>query len=499
MEKKPVFIAARFRLLPDLSARIANLTGTAENDVRIVEVQRDLGGNYAVGFPEASPVRSLFTVEATGLLSDADADISALDASKTEATVRDSMRVALDAAQQQVMSANDEIDAAVLRQVLTTLREVSTENAPKRSAIVPRFGAVIGAIDDLIDRVSKPHPQQSAEARRLVLNDLPSFVYYANYGNLDAEIYLPHVIQNLERTDLSGSQEAKTRTLRVLFDFVKLDPREILELGQDVVTAQRRPTDDEIAAVAEKKKEREILLQSASARLTREFRDWWKQGDYRFRFQADGNHFRIWVSDDRRPEEVELEARSTGLQWFLSFYLVFLVESQEEHKDAILLLDEAGLSLHPLAQKDLITFFEGLADTNQIVYTTHSPFLVDANHLDAVKAVYVGDNGATSVSADLRSGGSQDARAKSIYAVDAALNLRVADTLLFGAAPVVVEGPSDQTYLNAIKTYLIGRGLLRPKREIVFVPAGGVKGIAAIASILAGANDDLPHSHQAKK
>jgi hypothetical protein len=124
----------------------------------------------------------------------------------------------------------------------------------------------------------------------------------------------------------------------------------------------RQPTEPEIAAIAEKKRERSILLQSAGTDLTTKFKQWWKQGNYRFRFEADGDHFRIWVSDDRRPEEIELESRSTGLQWFLSFYLVFLVESQGgAHQSAILLLDESGLSLHPLAQRDLAEFFNGLA------------------------------------------------------------------------------------------------------------------------------------------
>lgn len=130
-----------------------------------------------------------------------------------------------------------------------------------------------------------------------------------------------------------------------------------------------KPTEDEIKEKAEKKKERDILLQSASSKLTRDFRDWWSQGNYTFDFSADGKHFRIWVADEIRPEErIVLENRSTGLQWFLSFYLVFLVESQDSHSGAILLLDEAGLALHPLAQKDLSAFFNNLSKTNQIKY-----------------------------------------------------------------------------------------------------------------------------------
>ena len=64
--------------------------------------------------------------------------------------------------------------------------------------------------------------------------------------------------------------------------------------------------------------------------------------------------------------------------------------------------------------------------------------------------------------------------------------------LLIGCEPVIVEGPSDQHYLTAIKTLLIGNGSLKPVREIVFPPAGGAKGIKAVASILGGRDEALP-------
>ena len=104
--------------------------------------------------------------------------------------------------------------------------------------------------------------------------------------------------------------------------------------------------------------------------MTERFLSWWQQGNYQFRFQADGKHFRIWVRDSIRPEEIELEGRSAGLQWFLSFFLVFLVERTEAHRNAILLLDEPGVTLHPLAQEDLFAFFNSLSETNQI-FTRH--------------------------------------------------------------------------------------------------------------------------------
>ena len=213
---------------------------------------------------------------------------------------------------------------------------------------------------------------------------IPHFVYYSNYGNLDSEIYLPTVISDMNRTDLTGTTAAKVRTLRILFSFINLKPQEILELGKDVVLDDygnpvSNPSDEQLKDFSAKKDERTVLLDSASAKLTAKFRDWWKQGTYDFLLRADGYSFKIWVSDEKRPARVDLESRSTGLQWFLSFYLTFLVETAETLSNAVLLLDEAGLSLHPLAQKDLVHFFQSLAENNQIIHTTHSPFLFDIN------------------------------------------------------------------------------------------------------------------------
>ena len=265
-----------------------------------------------------------------------------------------------------------------------------------------------------------------------IKNELPKFVYYSNYGNLSSKIYLPNVIKWLNGKAVQGIEvnEDQVRTLRVLFDFVDLNPEEILELGKDPKElAMKRsgnnstpPSQKEIDTAEKSKEERSILLQSASVKLTKQFKEWWKQGEYKFRFEADGDYFRIWVSDNIRPDEVGLELRSTGLQWFLSFYLIFLVESQEQHKDAILLLDEAGLTLHPLAQKDLAHFFEGLSEKNQIINTTHSPFIIDTSNIDRCRVVYIDQDGYTVASSDLRQG-ADTLNAKSIYAVHAAMGL----------------------------------------------------------------------------
>ena len=119
--------------------------------------------------------------------------------------------------------------------------------------------------------------------------------------------------------------------------------------------------------------------------------------------------------------------------------------------------------------------------------------MVDADHLDRVKAVYVDDNGNTATSENLRAREVNVSQSQSIYAVYAALGLSVSDTLFLGCQPVIVEGQSDQIYLSFIKIYLIGKGLITPMREIVFPPAGGTRGVKPMVSILGAKDDELPY------
>ncbi|MEK3917277.1 AAA family ATPase [Paenibacillus sp. FSL H7-0331] len=493
MTEKPVFIEVKFRLSNNISIELSEYTLRPSEQFNEVIVKRDYSGKYHLDFPNLVHKIEPKKEDIISILNIAFDDINALNITvKAEENIKENAISLLGNQIKELESIETEINIQILKKIKDHLDEIDISKGSKRSTIVPRIGQVMDEFDDYISFLEMPDPRENEKVYETIINHLPTFVYYSNYGNLDSEIYLPQIIQNMSRDDIGIKEAAKARTLKVLFDFVRLKPQEIMDLGVDFQQGAT-PTEQQIAVVAEKKKERDILLQSAGTELTGKFRDWWKQGDYRFRFQADGNYFRIWVSDDKRPEDIELESRSTGLQWFLSFYLVFLVESSSTHKNSILLLDEPGVSLHPIAQRDLALFFENLSSTNQIIYTTHSPFMVDSNHLDRVKAVYVDDRGLTSVSSDLRAGEKKANQSQSIYPVHAALGLTISDVLLQGCYSVIVEGPSDQIYLSSIKNYLIGRGLITPNREVIFIPSGGVKGIQAVASIITGKGQSLPY------
>lgn len=493
MKLKPTFIEARFSPDEGLAQKLATLCHSVPAAFEEIEISRDFSNNVYVSFPKAPTSRKIQRARINSILSSAATEINAITPMKLEEEAATRIKATVSKASAE-LAAKDEFTADDLVAISEALPVI--EGTAKTSSIGPRYAQLQSDIAAFSNEIAVALPNQVDEARALAYKEMPSFVYYTNYGNLDSEIYLPHVIDNMAREDLGAKEQAKVRTLKVLFEFVGLKPEEILELGLDFkapLGKDREPTEEEIAAIAEKKKERSILLQSASTKLTQEFRSWWKQGEYRFRFEADGDHFRIWVSDDKRPEEVELEGRSTGLQWFLSFYLVFLVESRDTHAGAVLLLDEPGTSLHPLAQKDLSAFFDGLSQSNQLVYTTHSPFLIDSDRLDRARKVYVSANGTTKATPDLREAeGDDKAQRASGYAVYAALGLTVAESLLLGCTVVIVEGTSDQMYLSAIKTIMIGQGKITPHRELVFPPAGGAKGVKVVASILTGRDEALP-------
>ncbi|GAB3769549.1 hypothetical protein GCM10028818_05770 [Spirosoma horti] len=346
----------------------------------------------------------------------------------------------------------------------------------------------------------------SVDQQRLFLEQLPRFFYYSEYSNLDAEIYLPYVIQNSTRQDLGFREQAKVRTLNVLFDFVRLKPEEILELGSEVRHTKILTRDSygriestEIETALENtvdqertnKKKREVILQTASAQLTEAFQDWWRQGKYRFRFQADGNHFRIWVSDEKRTEEIELDGRSKGLQWFFSFFLTFRAEQATGHANCILLLDEPGLSLHPIAQQDLLTFLQSLSHTNQLIYTTHSPFMIGSQAVGKLNMLHVGPDG-NSIVSDVYQASTSDANA-SFYPIRAALNLRVSDHLLTGRSVVLVNAVSSQIYLQLIQSYLLQTGRHPTTKDLLFIPTTSLADLEPLSRVLVQQTGSMPH------
>ena len=379
---------------------------------------------------------------------------------------------------QQTLAAHTDLRGPDGVALLSKLRKESENHAKPETADI--IEALQAAVDPALTEAQKPPIEDRIS--ELIEEHLPVFIYFENYGILDSAIYLPRFLSDLKRTP----DDPRIRTVNAMFKHVSLTAQEVADLGkeqaQQAQKQNQQPTPEMIRQDQEKKEARAIKLNSASLDITKRFNDWYEQRRHTIDYQADGDYFRIWVADDRRPGvRIELEGRSKGFQWFFSFYLVFLVESDEGHKDAILLLDEPGLHLHPTAQQGLIAFFEKLAEKNQLIYTTHSPFLIDGEHLHRVRPVREDETGHSSINAE-----TWPADRETIFPLQAAAGYAMVRGLFQHKKNVLVEGMSDYYYLHALAHQC--RATNRPSLpgDIYVMPCGGTKMVGHIASLFLG-------------
>jgi len=359
------------------------------------------------------------------------------------------------------------------------------EEAAKPSSLLARrvFEQLAGAARGLLEQARKP--SALPRLKELAAARLPAFIYFEQYGILNSAVYLPHLLDQLQREPTNP----RVRTINAIFKHAGLTAQEVFELGRDVIEDRRRAgepiTNQMIEEEMAKRELRQVKLNSASLDVTAKFSARWHQRHHQIRFQADGAYFRIWVADDRRPGvEIELESRSKGFQWFFSFNVVFLVESQEGHKDAVLLLDEPGLDLHPTAQQELIAFFEDLTRSHQLLYTTHSPFLIDGEHLERVRPVREDASGHSEVSAV---GMWPDDR-ETMYPLHAAAGYAMVKNLFNGKKNLLVEDFSDCLYLQGLALVLGAARRQTLPTDVSVTPCGGTRTLGYLASVFRGHN-----------
>lgn len=311
---------------------------------------------------------------------------------------------------------------------------------------------------------------QVDQARKWVEESLPKFVYFYEYDVIDSAVHFPTFVQQLKQTPSAP----RVRTTKCLFEHVGLDVKTVLQLD---------PTDpkENIETLRKFADERAILMSSASNAMTQKFSEWWEQRRHKFTYKTDGHFFRVWVSDDLDPSEIELDQRSYGMQYFFSFYLVFLEEAKGAHANAILLLDEPGLHLHGTAQRKIVKFLEKLSEQNQLLYSTHSAFMVDPDHLERVRVVYEDKDGNAQVSEDV-----WPKDEDSLFPLQAGLGYSLAQTLFYSKRQLVVEGLSDYWLLKAINELLSKNHMRTLREDAVIVPCGGVSKLMPLASMLLG-------------
>ena len=325
---------------------------------------------------------------------------------------------------------------------------------------------------------TRRHDQRAAVLDKLE-SRLPVFVYFNNYSRVRPNLHLSRFADRVEQNLLDDDHYDYGNLC--LLKLLGFEARELADLGnagdpgndQEAFNLYRNQLD-----------ERRFKLNAASVRLTDDIRLIWnpdRSGEQMdaVLIQADGQYLNV-VVEDELGVHIGIDQRSAGFQWLVSFFVVFFAEAEDAHTNAILLLDEPGLSLHGLKQREFRQTLSRLAEGNQTIYTTHSPFLVGPEELDLVRVVEMRDRDEgtkvhTSVTAS-------DPAA--LLPLQEALGYDLAQSLFTQQRNLVLEGLTDYWYFEATAQMLRDADLADLNENIAMIPANAAGKVVYFATIL---------------
>lgn len=296
----------------------------------------------------------------------------------------------------------------------------------------------------------------------------PSTFYFDDYFLLPGKINLQDLIARIGRKDL---QEEHT-TVIALLEVAGVKPEELISpSGYEPAKAKLEAISAEITD-----KVLQFWLQNKDLSISFDVRDD-TQDSAPFN---NGKNLYIRIENKRHRVTMPLSNRSKGFIWFFSFLVWFeRMRMSEQPVPAILLLDEPGLNLHALGQADLLTYIETLSKTHQVLYSTHSPFMIESVRLDRTRVVEDKEKEGTQVTSNL-AGSSRN----TLFPLQAALGYTIAQNLFISPNNLLVEGPSDLVLLNFFTAKLEAAGKSGLRSDVTIVPVGGGGKIATFVALL---------------
>ena len=330
----------------------------------------------------------------------------------------------------------------------------------------------------LLTRLQAAFPKKSADqvAIKVLSERMPKFLYFSDYYKMRGTVSVTDVVA---RKAADGLRPADRVFLALL--------------AMAGTTMEQLASMDQFEPLIAK-------LEAVSIRISNEiFRYWSQNKNLKVIFRADlgksgdpapyneGVVFRARVENQRHQVTVGFDERSTGFVWFFSFLVWFSQIKKEYGDQLVILLDEPALTLHARAQADLLRYIgEKLAPQYQVMYTTHSPFMIDPAHLLGARTVedVVDKEGnilGTKVGDDVLS-----TDADTVFPLQAALGYDITQTLFIGQDNILVEGPSDYLYLTWASEELKAQGRAGLDRRWRIAPTGGIDKVAAFVTLFGG-------------
>ncbi|MBE3039739.1 MAG: AAA family ATPase, partial [Chloroflexi bacterium] len=394
---------------------------------------------------------------------------------------------------------------AVQQSTLALLSKYLTEAGKQQDEAVAKAQAAANQLQDEADKAAALEKSKAlaeseqAKALRARLTELlkhkelglhiwqtilsptfPKFLYFDEYYKMRGH----DNVQALKQRKATNNLKPSDHPLLGLIELARLD--------LDKLLAQTRTQD------------LKNKLQGASNHLSSQILKYWSQNkhlrmnfDVRPGLSGDPEGMQqgtnIWgeVFDSKHLVSTSLGTRSSGFVWFFSF-IAWYSAVKKKDEPLVLLLDEPGLSLHGKAQEDLLRYFEAEVVTNpkhQLLYTTHSPFMVDAQHFDRVRIVQ--DKGidtedqlpreedGTKVFTDVLEAGPD-----TLFPLQGALGYEIYQTLFIGPNSLVVEGVSDLLYIQTISGVLQSKGRVGLDSRWTITPVGGSDKVPTFVALI---------------
>jgi len=356
---------------------------------------------------------------------------------------------------------------------LTDPQKKSLENIgtiPELISALEKMGDDHSNVIDLHTRLRQAHPKglEYHIINNYLEQFLPYFVYFGDYYAINGRISIQYLKQRRDSKQLTEAD-------RTFLSLLELS-------GNKLEDFENQQIFEKLTAE----------MESASITVTDQVFEYWtqnKQLEVEFAISAANPHdppplnqgtiLHIRVKNNRHRVSVPFDERSRGFIWFFSFFAYFS-QIEDKNRDLVLLLDEPGLSLHAKAQGDFLRFIdERLAPKHQVVYTTHSPFMIDPTKLNQVRMVEDVDAKGTKITEDILRNDKD-----TVFPLQAALGYDLAQTLFIGPNCLLVEGPSDLIYLQILSEIAQENKLSRLDPRWVITPVGGADKVSTFVSLL---------------
>ena len=460
--EKQVVCEVHFALSPDDLETLAKIAGQELSSAEVV-VTRDYAGNFEIQFPKDP------TLFPDALHPNSIDSICQNLLRPTEEVGENFRTVAMKCVQETTQYAREghfEKLASIRDQHVAALQGQFTEGNPE-----PQYSNENQFIADYTAKLTEIETKLGEELTQYqkvhasIVSMLPTFIYMDDYKTFHGRADLAGLKERQDNKKLCLSE--KDETFLMILQLAGLDLDDLIKQGkskeQDIIH------------------DRQIDLQDAGTTLTNVVAGRWGQSEYQVQFRVDGQVFFTEIEEtNKNIGMIPFEEQSKGFQWFFSFDLHFMHDSEGTFEGCVLLLDEPGLHLHPGGQADLLERLDAYAKKNTLIYTTHLPFLIDLREPERIKVINQTESGAV-VSDDL--GGTQ---ADERLTLQAALGMRAKQSYLVSEQNLLVEGVHDYWIVAALSNIFEREGHDCLPADVLITAAGGAPEIVPTATFMIG-------------